>query len=93
MELVIAAVISAMILWGLVELVQTVQRWQQPGVPDQLLAEEATAMAGGDVLNAVSENVDQALHSGHSATESAIFEGAPAAVGHLVEGAAHLLHH
>lgn len=98
MGFVIAAVIVGMVIWGGIEIVQTIRRWEQPIYPlnAKAQAEVVNDQLNGYLAEAVIEGGEQtvvcALHAGQCTAEATACEASPGIL-HVVEGAIHLLHH
>jgi hypothetical protein len=92
MQVIIPVILAVMIVWGLIETAQTIRRWQTPiaGSPqDSIIADQANIVALDELADgsgeAIAPVVSHTLQAGQSAAETGL--------GHLIEGAAHLLHH
>jgi hypothetical protein len=88
MEYVIAAIMGAMIIWGLIEVVQTIRRWEKPVTySDRLVVDQTTLDISGDLAEAVTDATVQVT------AEAVMSEKGAGAIGHVLEGMGNLLHH
>lgn len=94
----IAALVLGMLIWAGFEIVQTIRNWETnpeettSKIQAEIVQETYRGQFGADALEGGSQAVGNALHAGHCA-EAATCESAPSAIGHVVEGLLHVLHH
>lgn len=99
MGFVIAAVIIGMMIWGGIEIVQAIRRWEHPISPlnAKVQAEVVNDQFNGYLAEAVIDGGEQtvgcALHAVQCTAEATACEASPSILSHVVEGAIHLLHH
>ena len=90
----IAAIVLGMLIWAGFEIVQTIRNWETnpeettSKIQAEMVKETYRGQFGADALEGGSQAVGNALHPGHCAAEAA-----PSAIGHVVEGLLHVLHH
>jgi hypothetical protein len=95
----IAAIVLGMLIRAGFEIVQTIRNWETnpeqttSKIQAEMVKETYRGQFGGDALEGGSQAVGNGLQAGHCATEAAICESAPSAIGHVVEGLLHVLHH
>ena len=95
----IAAIVLGMLILAGFEIVQTIRNWETnpeettSQIQAEMVQETYRGQFGGDALEGGSQAVGNALHAGHCAAEAATCESAPSAIGHVVEGLLHVLHH
>ncbi|MBD1830435.1 hypothetical protein NDI47_27235 [Microcoleus vaginatus GB1-A2] len=99
MKYLIAAIVLGMLIWAGFEIVQTIRNWETNPeettrkIQADMVKETYRDQFGADALEGGSQAVGNALHAGHCAAEAATCESAPSAIGHVVEGLLHVLHH
>jgi hypothetical protein len=95
----ITAIVLGMLIWALFEIVQTIRNWETnpeettSKIQAEMVQETYRGQFGADAVDGGSQAVENALHAGHCATEAAACQSVPSAIGHLVEGLLHVLHH
>jgi len=99
MGYLIAAIVIGMLIWAALEIVQTVRNWEpnqsefNKKMQAQMGQYEANGFVADGAIDSGAKTVSHALHASHCAAESATCEADPSAIGHVVEGLLHVLHH
>ena len=84
----IGAIVLGMLVWAWFEIVQTIRNWEtNPSQTTQKIQAEMVKETYYGQFGA------DALEGGSQAVESAVCEGAPSAIAHVVEGLMHVVHH
>lgn len=95
----IAAIVLGMLIWAGFEIVQTIRNWETnpeettSKIQAEMVKETYRGQFGADALEGGSQAVGNALQASHCAAEAGTGEAAPSAIGHVVEGLLHVLHH
>ncbi|MEG3955677.1 hypothetical protein [Microcoleus sp. herbarium2] len=95
----IAAIVLGMLTWAGFEIIQTIRNWETnpeettSKIQAEMVKETYRGQCGDSALEGGSQAVGNALHAGPCAAEAAACESAPSAIGHVVEGLLHVLHH
>jgi hypothetical protein len=98
MGYLIAAIVIGMLIWAGVEIFQNIRNWETnptettSKIQADMIKETYRGQFGGEAMDGASQVVIDALH-GSQCAASAACEVSPNAIGHVVEGLLHVVHH
>jgi hypothetical protein len=98
MGYLMAAIVFGMLIWAGFDIVQNIRNWENnptkttSRIQDDMIKEAYRGQLGGQALDGGSEVVGQVIHASHCAAEVAC-ETSPNAIGHVLEGLLHVVHH
>jgi hypothetical protein len=98
MGYLMAAIVFGMLIWAGFDIVQNIRNWESnptkttSKIQADMIKETYHGQFGGEALDGASQVVIDVVH-GSQCAASAACETSPNAIGHVVEGLLHVVHH